>query len=76
MLWISFYAKDIVRGAVRSLEKSQWTQDLFDNKYGEGKYKRVVVPDMSVAGAYKAAMKVRHISEALQPRIINSNSFY
>lgn len=46
-----------VRGTVRTLEKSQWTQDLFDQKYGVGKYERVVVPDMAVPGAYDAAVQ-------------------
>lgn len=45
-----------VRGSVRSLERSQWTQDLFDAKYGKGRFERVHVPDFSAPGAYHKAM--------------------
>lgn len=46
-----------VRGTVRSLEKGQWVQEYFDDKYGKGKLELVVVKDFGVDGAYDDAIK-------------------
>ena len=46
-----------VRGAVRSLERSKWAQEYFDEKYGKGRLELVVVPDFSKPGAYDEAIK-------------------
>lgn len=46
-----------VRGTVRSLEKNQWVQDLFDQKYGAGKFSLVQVPDMAADNAFDEAVK-------------------
>lgn len=46
-----------VRGTSRSLEKSQWLYDLFDKKYGRGRFEAVVVPDMVADGAFDDAVK-------------------
>lgn len=58
-----------VRASVRSLERSQWTQALFDEKYGKGRFERVLVPDFGKPGAYHKAMngehEARHPDEAL-----------
>lgn len=37
-----------VRGTTRSKDKVGWMFDLFDKKYGEGKFEAVEVPDMYV----------------------------
>ena len=46
-----------VRGTVRSLEKADWLYNLFDNKYGRGRFEAVVVPDMSVNHAFDDAVQ-------------------
>lgn len=46
-----------VRGTVRDATKAKWTQDLFEKRYGTGKFESVVVPDMTVDGAYDEAAK-------------------
>jgi nucleoside-diphosphate-sugar epimerase len=46
-----------VRGTVRTEAKGKWVQDLFDNKYGQGKLELVVVPAMEVKGAFDDAVK-------------------
>lgn len=46
-----------VRGTTRDASKAKWTQELFDKKYGTGKYESIVVPDMNADGAYDEAAK-------------------
>lgn len=46
-----------VRGAVRSTSKADWLYELFDKKYGKGKFEAVEVPDMVADGAYDEAVK-------------------
>ena len=46
-----------VRGTVRDAKKSSWLQELFDQKYGPGKFETVVVEDMKVPGAFDEATK-------------------
>lgn len=41
-----------VRGTVRDATKSSCLQELFDKKYGHGKFEMVVVEDMVVPGAF------------------------
>lgn len=41
-----------VRGAVRDVEKTKWLKKSFDDKYGDGKFEMVAVPDMTVEGCY------------------------
>ncbi|KAJ7455614.1 D-lactaldehyde dehydrogenase [Mycena galericulata] len=45
-----------VRGAVRSAEKGKHLKELFDDKYA-GKFEFVVVPDITVDGAFDEAVK-------------------
>lgn len=46
-----------VRGTTRSPEKNAWVTDLFNRKYGEGKFEFVAVPDMAADGAFDEAVK-------------------
>lgn len=46
-----------VRGTVRDATRSSWLQELFDKKYGPGKFEMVVVEDMVTPGAFDEATK-------------------
>lgn len=46
-----------VRGSIRSEEKGKWLHEVFDNKYGEGRFETVIVPDMEANGAFDTAVK-------------------
>lgn len=46
-----------VRGTARSESKGAWVKELFDKKYGPGKFELAVVPDMNQEGAFNEAMK-------------------
>lgn len=46
-----------VRGTVRDASRAQWVQELFDAKYGSGKFELFVVPQMGVDGAFDDAVK-------------------
>jgi nucleoside-diphosphate-sugar epimerase len=46
-----------VRGSVRSEDKGKWLHEVFDTKYGKGRFETVVVPDMEPEGAFDAAVK-------------------
>lgn len=46
-----------VRGTVCNTEKSSWVKDLFDKKYGPGKFELIEVPEMSTKGAFDDAVK-------------------
>ena len=46
-----------VRGTARSESKGAWVKELFDKKYGPGKFELAVVPDMNQKGAFNEAMK-------------------
>lgn len=46
-----------VRGTVRDATKSQWAQQLFDKKYGKGKFELFVVSDIAIDGAFDEAVK-------------------
>ncbi|KAH7018697.1 hypothetical protein B0J12DRAFT_688386 [Macrophomina phaseolina] len=46
-----------VRGTVRDTKKNAWISELFDERYGKGKFELVCVPDMSVDGAYDEVKK-------------------
>jgi nucleoside-diphosphate-sugar epimerase len=49
-----------VRGTVRSLERSQWLRDYFENKYRSPKFQLVVVPDIDKEGAFDEAVAGTH----------------
>lgn len=55
-----------VRGAVRDSAKAQWLQDLFDKKYGPGKFEKFVLKDIldeaTVAAAVKGVAGIAHIA--------------
>jgi nucleoside-diphosphate-sugar epimerase len=55
-----------VRGAVRDSAKAQWLQDLFDQKYGQGKYESFVLKDIldkeRLAIAVKGVSGIAHIA--------------
>jgi len=46
-----------VRGSVRSGEKGKWLHEVFEAKFGKGRFETVVVPDMEPDGAFDAAVK-------------------
>ncbi|KAJ6454090.1 NAD-P-binding protein [Mycena vitilis] len=46
-----------VRGSSRSAAKSKWLHELFDKKYGPGRFESVSVPDMASDGAFDDAIK-------------------
>ena len=46
-----------VRGTVRNLSKNRWIKDLFDRKYGAGRFEIVQVEDMTSPGAFDHAVK-------------------
>lgn len=46
-----------VRGTVRSFQKAAWMDEFFRNKYGEGKFQLVAVPDFTIEGALDEAVK-------------------
>ncbi|KAI1385488.1 aldehyde reductase [Hypoxylon trugodes] len=46
-----------VRGTTRNPQKNAWVANLFDRKYGPGKFEFVAVPDMEAEGAYSQAVK-------------------
>ena len=48
-----------VRGTSRDTTKTQWIQELFDKRYGAGKFEAVVVKDMAEEGAFDDACKGR-----------------
>ncbi|KAK2021105.1 NAD dependent epimerase/dehydratase [Colletotrichum zoysiae] len=46
-----------VRGTVRDVLKNGWLCDLFEGKYGKGRFELAAVPDMTAEGAYDEALK-------------------
>ncbi|KAK1572679.1 NAD dependent epimerase/dehydratase [Colletotrichum navitas] len=46
-----------VRGTVRDVVSSGWLCDLFEGKYGKGRFELVSVPDMTTEGAYNEVVK-------------------
>ncbi|KAJ7676881.1 NAD-P-binding protein [Mycena polygramma] len=58
-----------VRGTARSAEKLKWVHELFDKKYGAGRFEGVSVPDMVADGAFDGAFKgasgVVHVASVL-----------
>lgn len=44
-----------VRGTARDKSKTAWLEELFDEKYGKGKFESIVVEDMAQPGAYDQA---------------------
>lgn len=48
-----------VRGTVRNASRTQWIRDLFDEKYGPGRFETVVVPKVDAEGAWDEAVKGR-----------------
>lgn len=51
-----------VRGTVRDETKAEWTTAFFADRHGAGKYSAVIVPEMSVDGAFDEAVKGRYVS--------------
>jgi NADPH:quinone reductase-like Zn-dependent oxidoreductase len=45
----------LVRGTVRS--EKPWLDQLFEEKYGKGKFQSVVLPDLAAEGVYKDVIK-------------------
>ncbi|KAJ6513733.1 NAD-P-binding protein [Mycena vitilis] len=46
-----------VRGTSRSADKSKWLYEVFDKKYGPGRFEGISVPDMVADGAFDEAVK-------------------
>ena len=47
----------LVRGTSRDTAKTVWMTELFDKKYGKGKFEGFVVEDMVESGAFDEACK-------------------
>lgn len=47
----------LVRGTCRDTNKTAWMTEMFDKKYGKGKFEAVVVKDMADSGAFDEACK-------------------
>ena len=47
----------LVRGTSRDTTKTAWMTEMFDQKYGKGKFEAVVVKDMAESGAFDEACK-------------------
>lgn len=47
----------LVRGTSRDKTKTAWMTEIFDKKYGEGKFEAVVVKDMAESGAFDEACR-------------------
>lgn len=50
-----------VRGTVRDTDKSIWLRELFEKKYGPGRFELLSVPDISIAGSYDHVAKGKSI---------------
>ena len=46
-----------VRGTARDTTKTQWIKELFDRRYGEGRFEAVVMKDMAEDGAFDGVCK-------------------
>ncbi|KZM24608.1 catalytic [Ascochyta rabiei] len=46
-----------VRGASRDANKNKWLSDFFAQKYGDGKFELVSVPDLTKENAFDEAVK-------------------
>ena len=46
-----------VRGTTRNAAKAAWLSDLFEKRYGAGRFELVSVPDMAADGAFDDAAK-------------------
>lgn len=46
-----------VRGTVRSLDKAKALEELFEKRYGKGKFEVVAVKDLGQEGAFDDAVK-------------------
>nr|XP_036581831.1 aldehyde reductase [Colletotrichum truncatum]KAF6790274.1 aldehyde reductase [Colletotrichum truncatum] len=46
-----------VRGTTRDVQKNQWIETLFNQKYGKDSFELVAVPDMEVKGAFDKAVE-------------------
>ncbi|KAF4312522.1 NAD-dependent epimerase/dehydratase [Botryosphaeria dothidea] len=46
-----------VRGTVRDTKKNAWISELFEGRYGKGKFELVCVPDMAADGAFDEVKK-------------------
>lgn len=47
----------LVRGTSRDTTKTAWMSELFDKRYGKGKFEAVVVKDMVESSAFDEACK-------------------
>lgn len=46
-----------VRGTVRDEKKAAWTTEFYSARYGAGKFSAIIVPEMSITGAFDNAVK-------------------
>ncbi|KAH0559592.1 hypothetical protein GP486_003895 [Trichoglossum hirsutum] len=60
-----------VRGTARDASKARWVSELFEDKFGKGRFETTVVADMAVPGAFDEAVKgkcvagVAHVASVL-----------
>lgn len=55
-----------VRGAVRSVEKTGWLKEYFDNKHPQSKFDLVEVSDMTSPGCYDGLLEGKSCSSCTQ----------
>jgi nucleoside-diphosphate-sugar epimerase len=46
-----------VRGTVRDIHRHSWLMEMFNKRYGDGRFELVVVKDMAKASAFDDAVK-------------------
>lgn len=58
-----------VRATTRTPEKYAWLVELFEEKYGKGKFELVAVKDITTEGAYDEVTKGNNIQNSRSPHI-------
>ncbi|PAV17621.1 D-lactaldehyde dehydrogenase [Pyrrhoderma noxium] len=66
-----------VRGVVREEQKGKYLLDIFKDEVSEGRFEIVVVPDMTVSGAFDEAVKgvdaIEHTASPLHMNAVDPN---
>ena len=52
-----------VRGTARETSKTEWVSELFDKRYGEGKFEPAIVEDMAEPGAFDEACQGSRLND-------------
>lgn len=69
-----------VRGVVREEQKGKYLLDIFKDEVSEGRFEIVVVPDMTVSGAFDEAVKgvdaIEHTASPLHMNAVDPNGVF